>query len=125
MRAVIHAGLHKTGTSSFQRCCYDLQEKLLKQQIHCTYLEKLVHHNRFVDSADVDWLTQLVSSTRNKAGENGCLLISAESLEYQLQSDQPERIKKTLHQAGINDVSWVLCFREPFATYRSLYAQLS
>ena len=49
----------------------------------------------------------------------------AENLEYQLHSDQPERIEKTLHQAGINDVSWVLCFREPFAAYRSLYAQLS
>jgi len=125
MRAVIHAGLHKTGTSSFQRCCYDLQEELLKQQIHYPHVEGLVHHNRLVDSADVDWLTALVSSTRNKAGEEGCLLISAENLEYQLHSDQPERIEKTLHQAGVNDVIWVLCFREPFAAYRSLYAQLS
>ena len=125
MRAVIHAGLHKTGTSSFQRCCHDLREELLQQKIHYPQVEGLAHHNRLVDQADVDWLTPLVSTTRNTAGEEGCLLISAENLEYVLHSDQPERIEKTLHQTGINDVAWVLCFREPFAAYRSLYAQLS
>ena len=125
MRAVIHAGLHKTGTSSFQRCCYDLREELLQQKIHYPHVEGLAHHNRLVDQADLDWLTPLVDTTRRTAGEEGCLLISAENLEYVLHTDRVERIEKTLLQAGISDVAWVLCFREPFSAYRSLYAQLS
>ena len=125
MRAVIHAGLHKTGTSSFQRCCCDLHEELLQQKIHYPHVEGLAHHNRLVDQADVDWLTPLVSTTRNTAGEEGCLRISAENLEYVLHTDKPERIETTLRQAGTSDVAWVFCFREPFSAFQSLYAQLS
>ena len=125
MRAVIHAGLHKTGTTSFQRCCHELHEELLKQQIHYPHIKGQPHHNRLVGQPNLDWLKPLVSITRQKAGDDGCLLISAENLEYALHTDQPERIEKTLHEAGINEVIWVLCFREPFAAYRSVYGQLS
>lgn len=125
MRAVIHAGLHKTGTSSFQRCCYDMHKELLKQQIHYPYVKGLAHHNRFVNQVEVNWLKPLIRTTHKKTGRNGCLLISAENLEYDLYTDKPERIEKTLYESGITNVIWVLCFREPFAAYRSLYAQLS
>ena len=125
MRAVIHAGLHKTGTTSFQRCCYDLQEELLKQQIHYPHIEGQAHHNRLVGGDDLDWLKPLVRTTRQNVGESGCLLISAENLEYALHTDKPERIEKALEHAGIKDVIWVLCFREPFSAYRSVYTQLS
>ena len=125
MRAVIHAGLHKTGTSSFQRCCYELHKELLKQQIHYPYFKGVPHHNHLVNQAEVNWLKPLIKATRKKAGKNGCLLISAENLEYDLYTDKPERIEKTLQKEGITNVTWVLCFREPFAAYRSLYAQLS
>ena len=125
MRAVIHAGLHKTGTSSFQRCCCDLHEELLQQKIHYPHVEGLTHHNRLVDQSDLDWLKRLVRKTHKRAGDHSCLLISAENLEYVLHTDKPERIETTLRQAGVSDVAWVLCFRQPFSAYRSLYAQLS
>jgi len=125
MRAVIHAGLHKTGTTSFQRCCYDLHKELRKQQIHYPHIEGQAHHNRLVGGDDLDWLKALVRTTRQNVGESGCLLISAENLEYTLHTDKPERIEKALEQAGIKDVIWVLCFREPFSAYRSVYTQLS
>lgn len=125
MRAVIHAGLHKTGTSSFQRCCHDLHAELLQQHIHYPYFKGLANQNHLVNEHSVAWIKALVRSTNKKLGANGSLLISAENLEYELHTDKPERIEKTLRKAGVKQVIWVLCFREPFAAYRSLYAQLS
>jgi len=125
MRAVIHAGLHKTGTSSFQRCCYDLRDELIQQHIHYPYFRGRPNHNHLVNQSSVRWVAKAVNAARKTVGDQGCLLISAENLEYDLHTNKPARIEKALAQAGISEVIWVLCFREPFAAYRSLYAQLS
>lgn len=125
MRAMIHAGLHKTGTSSFQRCCYTLRNELHQQHIYYPDFSGHWNHNHLVNQSSVRWVCEAVNAARKTIGNHGFLLISAENLEYDLHTNKPARIERALAQAGISEVIWVLCFREPFAAYRSLYAQLS
>jgi hypothetical protein len=123
LRAVIHAGLHKTGTTSFQRSCNNASSELLKAGIYYPKSRK-PHHNNFANLPDTDWIRMFARKSK-KLMRDGCLLVSAENFEYRFHHDYPEKIERTLYQSGIKNITWVLCFRNPFSSYCSLYSQLS
>ena len=123
LRAVIHASLHKTGTTSFQRICNHASGELLKSGIYYPK-GKRPHHNHFANLIDTDWIRTFAHKGK-KLMRDGCLLVSAENFEYRLHHDYPEKIERALYQSGIKHITWVLCFRSPFSSYCSLYSQLS
>ena len=123
LRAVIHAGLHKTGTTSFQRNCNNASSELLKAGIYYPK-SRAPHHNHFANLPDTNWISMFARKTK-KLMRDGCLLISAENFEYRFHQDYPEKVERALYQSGIKHISWVLCFRNPFSSYCSLYSQLS
>ena len=124
LRAVIHAGLHKTATTSFQKCCSQLYHELIEQGIYYPQYGSS-NHNKLISNKDLNWIKSTVGDARSITGSNGCLLLSAENLEYHFHQDLPERMEAALFRAGIKRIDWVLCFRRPFESYRSLYGQLS
>jgi len=124
VHAVIHAGLHKTGTSSFQNCCHALRAALIQQGVFYPK-HTSINHNELVDQPSLDWVDKVIKATRRRTGASGCLLLSAENLEYNLHEDKPECIEAALRKAGVKRVSWVFCFRNPFDAYCSLYGQIS
>ena len=124
LRAVIHAGLHKTATTSFQKYCCGLHKELIEQGIYYPPNDS-TNHNSLIDNQYLNWVPSVVEAARSNAGSDGCLLLSAENLEYHFHQDLPERMESELFSAGVKRVDWVLCFRRPFETYSSLYGQLS
>ena len=124
LRAVIHAGLHKTATTSFQKCCSQLHHELIEQGIYYPQYNS-TNHNNLIGSPDLSWVKSTVRDTQSSAGSDGCLLLSAENLEYHFHQDLPEKMEAALFRAGVKRVDWVLCFRNPFEAYSSLYGQLS
>ena len=124
LRAVIHAGLHKTATTSFQKCCSQLHDELIEQGIYYPQYNSN-NHNQLIGRPDLNWVKSTVKDARSSAGSDGCLLISAENLEYHFHQNLPKRIEAALFRAGVERVDWVLCFRNPFEAYSSLYGQLS
>jgi len=124
LRAVIHAGLHKTATTSFQKCCSGLHEELIKQGIYYPP-NNSTNHNSLINNQSLNWVPAVVEAARSNAGSDGCLLLSAENLESHFQQDLPERMEAALFGSGVKRMDWVLCFRRPFETYSSLYGQLS
>ena len=124
LRAVIHAGLHKTATTSFQKCCSQLHHELIEQGIYYPQ-NNSNNHNQLIGSPYLNWVKSKVRAARTSAGSDGCLLLSAENLEYHFHKDLPERMEAALFRAGVKRVDWVLCFRNPFEAYSSLYGQLS
>lgn len=123
LHAVIHAGLHKTGTTSFQHSCSDASRELLNAGIHYPKGKK-PHHNHYASLTNTDWVRTLSRKTK-KLIQNGYLLISAENFEYRFHHDYPAKIEETLYKSGVKYITWVLCFRDPFSSYCSLYSQLS
>ena len=124
LRAVIHAGLHKTATTSFQKCCSQLHHELIEQGIYYPQ-NNSNNHNQLIGSPDLNWVKSKVRAARSSAGSDGCLLLSAENLEYHFHQNLPKRMEAALFRAGVERVDWVLCFRNPFEAYSSLYGQLS
>ena len=125
LRAVIHAGLHKTATTSFQKCCSKLHLELIEQGIYYPLNNNSTNHNQLIGSPDLSWVPSTVRDARSSAGSDGCLLLSAENLEYHFHQDLPKQMEAALFRAGVKRVDWVLCFRNPFEAYSSLYGQLS
>ena len=124
LRAVIHAGLHKTATTSFQKCCSQLHDELIQQGIYYPQCNSN-NHNPLIGRPNLNWVKSTVRDARSSAGSDSCLLISAENLEYHFHQNLPKRMEAALFRAGVERVDWVLCFRRPFETFSSLYGQLS
>ena len=112
LRAVIHAGLHKTGTTSFQRICNHASGELLKSGIYYPK-GKRPHHNHFANLIDTDWIRTFAHKGK-KLMRDGCLLVSAENFEYRLHHDYPEKIERALYQSGINISLGFFIFAVPF-----------
>jgi hypothetical protein len=132
MRVVIHGGLHKTGSTSFQKSA--LRCRRLLRQVGIFYSRvglkgEHFNHNLWIDDAfyenDFSWLNPALRKARRRVGENGVMLLSAENLEYFAHTDFPVRLEQGLLEAGASTVAWVFVFRDPVEYHASLYGQVA
>ena len=100
LRAVIHAGLHKTATTSFQKCCSGLHNELIEQGIYYPP-DHSTNHNNLINNQCLSWVQSVVEGTRSSTGSDGCLLLSAENLEYHFHQDLPERMEAELPTGSV------------------------
>jgi len=142
MRIVIHGGLHKTASTSFQKICSSARKALEQKQILYPKIKthpSLFNHNYWLDIAfydgDYSWCQQTLRQASRIKADIECILLSAENLEYfscgefRLSgircTSYPRKLEKRLLVAGATSVDWVFVFRDPVEYHASLYSQLS
>ena len=128
MKLHIHAGLHKTATSSFQLFC-DKNRKQL------TELGLLYPKFRFWQHGELAWWLQqgreddvrdhLLSIRRNNHGCHSCLLSGEDFENYILDVHTASTFEKIALASGFESVSWHIVTREIDAMVQSLYGELS
>lgn len=92
MKVVIHAGMHKTGTTSFQKSCREAQNKLLENSIFYPDLTRIDPKSGFplchsdipiaLMSGDIDKLEVYLEYIAAELNRNGCYstIISSENI---------------------------------------------
>ena len=135
MRATIHIGTHKTGTSSIQSLLYDNRALLAEQD--CLYPRSLCYperlrrnhltdHNRLAHHLAFGSALELLPPLRAELESTGCrhLLISAEDLAQLLAAPQQlQSLQELLQQLGCDEVRIVVWLRETGALFASLCSQ--
>ena len=136
MRATIHIGTHKTGTSSIQSLLF-ASRALLREQ-GCLYPQCLCYperlrrdhlsdHNRLAHHLAFGTARDLLPPLRAELAEAGCrhLLISAEDLAQLLTAPQRLRsLQELLCELGCDEVRIAVWLRETGALFASLCSQL-
>lgn len=126
LRVVLHAGLHKTGTTSFQSFCAMAHEEMRARGFHWPRSHDMIQHTLLWDRAlagDMDPILAEVEAAR----ATGCstLLVSSEDLEDAIVDPRLcGPLHTTLAEHGCT-IEWIACVREPHGYFSSLYAELS
>ena len=135
MRATVHIGTIKTGTSSIQRLLYDNRAALLEQG--CLYPRSLCHpfadrvahlasHNPLAVQLAFGWRHNLHAQLRDELAAAPCehLLISAEALsQFLLTPAQVQSLQRMLTDLGCDDIRIVVWLRESGALFASVCTQ--
>lgn len=130
MKLVIHCGLHKTGSTSFQGFCGDNRSTLLNIGIHYPRYKNKNQHSFLIHdfqelgiSSIQDYLDHAYAEAQ---GVCHTVLLSGEDFEncivdVSLAAD----IESAAYEAGFESVTWVIVTREQDDLLRSLYAEMS
>ncbi len=126
MRLIVHAGLHKTGSTYLQHIMNDNHRALLAQGV---YYEQQpgypAHHFAAWDllRGDDAALGRMVAAARG----HGChtVILSSEDLEGVIfDPSAAGTIEAAALAAGVDAIEWHMCLRDPGETFASLYSQL-
>lgn len=126
MKAVLHIGLHKTGTTFIQHAAHSSREDLKASGIHYHPSEFEGHHREAWDLLRGG--TRGIETMVRAARDSGCatMLVSSEDLESLLfRPDVTTRLIETLASHGIADAEFVIHVRRPDTLFWSLHAELS
>tara|TARA_Y100001968_G_scaffold4727_1_gene4202 strand:- start:466 stop:1371 length:906 start_codon:yes stop_codon:yes gene_type:complete len=149
MKLIIHAGTHKTATTSFQKLCFSKKHELSKKGIFIPEFKDKTKLINFTKSRGIipksltyqhnclAWYLQLKNINEVKeflliayknAIKRNCnhILLCAEDLENILIEDCIARdIELIAKKIGFKEIQWIFVKRNPFDYLRSLYSQLS
>lgn len=130
MRVIIHAGHHKTGTSTFQRICYKNNAHLAKKGIICPVINNnscnLYLACYRAQQGDWSLFEKIFESATKKLSKDGVLLLSAEDFENGLLDKSfANSTEEKLKKFGFDRIEWVFVYRDQFDYFESLYSQLS
>jgi hypothetical protein len=126
---ILHAGHHKTATSSFQKLCSNIRPRLLEKKIYFPTINN--DGNMYIAcyaAQKGDWsiFENLLQNGINLLEGNGTILLSAEDLENALYDHKfAKKLSYLAELKGINSVRWIFVNRNQFDYFESLYAQLS
>ena len=126
---ILHAGHHKTATSSFQKLCTNIRAKLLEKKIYFPTIngDGNMYLACYAAQKD-DWsiFEKLLQHGINFLEGDGTILLSAEDLENALYDYEfAKKLSYLAELQGINSIKWVFVNRNQFDYFESLYAQLS
>lgn len=131
MRLIIHAGLHKTASTSFQKFCHDNRETLAAHGVHYPQLAKnAFNHNAIAhqfqsghfERAEHDFANNLLQLPRPPE----IVLLSGEDFEFALgNSDLASAIARMAHSCDFTSVEWCFVLRDRWSYLCSQYAELS
>ena len=131
MRLIIHAGLHKTATTSFQRLCFNNVSILAKGGLLYPNLDNKINHNKiaiWVQSNYKKRLYDFLQVNFQLALQNGLhsVLISAEDLENVLIDIlDAKEFNIMAQEIGFDNIDWIFIRRSSFDYLQSIYAELS
>ncbi|MFM8952357.1 MAG: hypothetical protein ACKOOF_04750 [Planctomycetaceae bacterium] len=130
MHLVLHAGLHKTGTTTFQNIVTALQANLLERDVYVPVADgtanmgyHIVHPAQRGDWSGYD---DVLDDAQAALTPDGILLVSAEDLENCLFDIEFGRHFMARAMAkGVASIRWVFVQRNAFEYFESLYGELS
>lgn len=140
LKLTIHAGLHKTGTTTFQRICHTFADFLLENRIYYQTHDKMSpqvrkkfagtpQHSYLVwefQNQNYDELRFLLKSGKFHLNNEGTILISGEDFENCLiDHEMACAVERVAREEGIDEIEWIFVYRDQFDYLKSLYAQLS
>lgn len=131
MKLIIHAGLHKTATTSFQQLCRRNPAEVHRCGIHYPNRPEQYQHS---------WLAWLMQKKKIEEVENflevalkqsmeanvAATLISGEDFENMLVDwHEAQALEDIAWQAGFTEIQWTVVTRPSHEYYDSLYSELS
>lgn len=130
MKLVIHCGLHKTATTSFQLLCAKNRALLHRCGVLFPELGPHMQHSYLmheIQSLGIDVLTDYLRTSRATAGAScETVLLSGEDFENCIVDLALAReVESAAHIAGFSAVEWHVVVRPRDATCDSLYAEMS
>lgn len=130
MKLVIHCGLHKTGTSSFQHFCANNRDLLRGKGLHYPEWNGREQHSyllHVVQKNGLDVLRAFLSDNHAKAIDTcHTVLISGEDFENCIVDLAfAAEVEQCALDAGFVSIEWVVVTRDMDALLPSLYSQLS
>lgn len=130
MKLILHAGLHKTGSTAFQSLCAANADALAAAGVvYPTIDHALGQHGQAVHSlqrGDSALLERALREGREApGGPDKTVLLSAEDLENCLfDLDMADTIERCALDHGIDEIEWLFVVRDAGDYVLSLYAQL-
>jgi hypothetical protein len=130
MKLVIHCGLHKTGTTSFQNFCRDNRSTLLDVGIHYPPYKDNYQHSFLIHDIQESGMSSIQEYLDHAYAEARGLchtvLLSGEDFEncivdVSLAAD----IESAAYKTGFESVTWVVVTRDQDELLHSLYAEMS
>lgn len=131
MRLIIHAGAHKTGTTTFQRLCYYNSETLIAGKVLYPKYKNWKQHSYLAwqfQRQNKQVISEFFQKVENDCKAFGCTtaIISGEDFENCLvdhaMAIELEKISKL---AGFKEIEWIVVQRKPDQYLRSIYGELS
>ena len=131
MRLIIHAGLHKTATTTFQEICFKNIDLLYKDGIcYPRFLGQKNHSCAawLLQERDTQGLNHFLDESFKQAKNNSCntILLSGEDFENCLvDTHLAKMFECLLKNFGIEDISWFITRRKPFDYLKSIYSEMA
>lgn len=150
MNLIIHAGTHKTATTSFQYLCFSNKHELSKIGIFIPEFknkEKIINvasrkgivpnpllsfqHNVlawYIQLKDINEVKEFLLNSYENAIKENCknVLLTAEDFENILIEDfMAKNIESIAKEIGFSQIEWIFVKRNPFEYLKSIYAELS
>lgn len=130
MKLFIHAGLHKTGTSSFQSICSQNRTRLARFGIHYPCVDQRIDHNTVMHKMQAKGPQSMTILLRKilEATPGNCnfVLLSGEDFENCIiDTESANAVEKCALEAGYHSIEWGIVYRDVSSYVASIYAQIS
>lgn len=131
MKLVVHAGTHKTASSTFQAVLTACRDELVKSGVIYPDIRGWPQHSRLawlLQAGEEEQLSALLGDCVAQAKRTGCqtVLLSGEDFENCLVDfDAAHRFDALARQQGINEIDWIFVARDPFDYLLSIYGTMS
>lgn len=126
MRLIVHAGLHKTGSTYLQHVMNDNHASLLDAGVYYEPQSGYpAHHFAAWDllRGDASRLAAMLAAGRQAGAHTA--VFSSEDLEGLIfDPSAVQLIEQVAAASGVDDIEWHMCLRDPGQYFASLYSQL-
>jgi hypothetical protein len=131
MKLVIHIGLHKTGTTTFQTFLHLNRKTLLEAGVF--YPEMGEHESHWVLPNQLvrdnwDYVEDFMRTNFKAAKENNTetVFISSEGFEsFLFEGFRAEQLENLCFRIGFSSINWICVLRNQWDYFNSLYSELS
>lgn len=129
MKLMIHAGLHKTATTTFQAICKRYAAEMLAEKVCFPRVEQRGGHSWTIwelARGNPGPCTQWMRDCSALVGTDGIAILSAEDLENCLIDVRTaQRLEDIAWRNGATSIEWFFVRREGRAYLESVYAEMS
>ncbi len=131
MKLFIHAGCHKTGTTSFQIFCASNSQRLGKFGVLYPVFHKKRQHSHLmwsVQRSGSTILEEYIAKCHRCAADGGChcVLLSGEDFENCLvEVSLAREVERIARDVGFSEICWVVVSKDVLSYVDSIYSQMS
>ena len=131
MKLIVHAGTHKTATTSFQRLCYNNFENLIASRVLYPKYRNWKQHSYLAwqfQRQNQPVISDFFHEVKNAIEAFGCekAILSGEDFENSLiDHTMANNLENTARLAGFNEIEWVFVRRQPSQYLQAIYGELS